>query len=100
LYRNKRVENVELKSKLRDIEIKIEDKKNIVIGHAVIDKNKCIAWGMGKHCAVCQEYCPYNAIDLEDRGVPCPVVNEKCVGCGACENACPVQPNAAIRVRL
>jgi len=79
---------------------KIEDKKNIVIGHAIVDKNKCIAWGMGKHCAVCQEYCPYNAIDLEDHGVPCPKVNEKCVGCGACENACPVQPNAAIRVRL
>lgn len=80
---------------------KIEEKHSIIIGRAVVDKNRCIAWGRDEHCAVCQEYCPYRAITLLDRnGIPSPTVNDLCVGCGACENACPVQPDAAIRVRV
>jgi MauM/NapG family ferredoxin protein len=76
------------------------DKPNTMIGTSMVDHSQCLAWGQGKDCLVCKEYCPYVAIDAQVvRGVGCPVVNEaKCVGCGACENACPIQPVAAIRV--
>ncbi len=80
---------------------KIEDKPKIFIGTAGIDRSQCIAWAAGKKCLVCDEYCSYKAIEWKD--VPGegrrPYVNEdKCVGCGICESACPIQPVAAIRV--
>lgn len=80
---------------------KIEDKPHIFIGTAGIDRSQCIAWARGKKCLVCDEYCSYKAIEWKD--VPGegrrPQVNEdKCVGCGICESACPIQPVAAIRV--
>jgi ferredoxin len=78
----------------------IEEKKSIAIGRAMVDKSRCLAWSGGRKCLVCREYCSYHAIDVQEaRGVGCPVIDaEKCVGCGACENACPIQPVAAIRV--
>ena len=79
---------------------KIADKPGIVLGNAMVDRSHCLAWSGGHQCLVCKEYCPYQAIDVKVVGpVGCPVVNtHKCVGCGACENACPIQPEAAIRV--
>jgi len=80
---------------------KISDKSKIIIGNAIVFKDKCLAWNKGEHCVVCQEYCSYLAVKLvREKGVPSPVITSKCVGCGACENACPVQPNAAIRVMV
>ena len=79
---------------------KIEDKKKIFIGTAVIERDHCIAWYANKKCLVCDEYCSYIAIkwDVVD-GAKRPSVDEaKCVGCGICEFACPIQPSAAIRV--
>ncbi len=41
---------------------------------------------------VCQEYCPYKAIEASytEAGLPRPVVNPQvCRGCGACQNQCP-----------
>lgn len=78
----------------------IADKNRIFIGTAVIERDHCIAWNSGKKCLVCDEYCSYKAIEWKvDNGVRRPFVNdEKCVGCGICESACPIQPVAAIRV--
>jgi len=61
------------------------------IGVARIEKEKCLAWTDNEYCMVCDEYCPYRAIQIEQRGdVSCPIINEDlCRGCGACENACP-----------
>jgi ferredoxin len=61
------------------------------IGIARVEKEKCLAWTDNEYCMVCDEYCPYNAIETEWRGdVACPVIDPKlCRGCGACENACP-----------
>jgi formate hydrogenlyase subunit 6/NADH:ubiquinone oxidoreductase subunit I len=51
---------------------------------------------------VCDEVCPFDAIDLtREPGstVAVPKINEeKCVGCGYCEHFCPVQNRAAIEV--
>ena len=78
----------------------IEDKDRIFIGTAVIHRDQCIAWNSGRKCLVCDEYCSYKAIEWKtENGVRRPFVNEeKCVGCGICESACPIQPDAAIRV--
>jgi heterodisulfide reductase subunit A-like polyferredoxin len=50
---------------------------------------------------VCQEFCPYQAIDIvDDRGINCPEVDESlCRGCGACQSQCPAIPERAIVVR-
>ena len=78
----------------------VEAKKEIFIGTAVILRDQCIAWNAGKQRIVCDEYCSYKAIEWkEEGGARVPTVNEeKCVGCGLCEAACPIQPKAAIRV--
>ena len=78
----------------------VPEKRHIYLGTAVIDRSKCIVWNAEKKCMVCDEYCSYDAIyGNEVDGVIRPFVNtNKCVGCGICESACPIQPQAAIRV--
>ena len=67
------------------------------MGRAVIDHNQCLGWAHGKLCLVCKEQCPQHAIDSDAQNRPS-VQKKKCVGCGGCENACPVDP-AAIKVQ-
>lgn len=76
----------------------IEEKRQIAIGLARVDKKTCIAWEKGEYCVVCQEFCPYQAIaEVDRKGVKCPTVDaSKCRGCGACESQCPAQPIAIV----
>lgn len=78
----------------------VEEKPHIYIGQASIDRSQCIAWNSDKECLVCDEHCSYHALHWKEiDGNRRPFVNgNKCVGCGICENACPIQPVAAIRV--
>ena len=80
--------------------VKVEEKTRIYIGRAVIDRSQCIAWNSNKQCLVCDECCSYRAVEWKTvEGARRPFVEEhKCVGCGICENVCPIQPVAAIRV--
>ncbi|MCU0610100.1 MAG: 4Fe-4S binding protein [Chitinispirillaceae bacterium] len=84
--------------------LKLDVKEYAKIGTAVIDKHRCLAWAQCKECVVCDEVCPYNAIDpiiaQTDRGLfKVPVVNsDLCMGCGICEKNCPVFHEAAIQV--
>ncbi len=69
-----------------------EKKKYRKIGTAVVDRTLCIAWEYNGYCMVCQEYCPYKAIEtrFNDHGIPCPEVKpDVCRGCGACQKGCP-----------
>lgn len=68
-----------------------DEKWQTQIGVAKVKKGRCLAWADNEYCMVCDEYCPYNAIETVWRGdVACPVVNpDLCRGCGACESACP-----------
>ncbi len=80
------------------------EKYAIQIGRAWVNKSKCLAWRQGdlwKLCLVCYEHCPYGAIELFDvKGRKQPAVDEeKCVGCGQCENRCPIDPEKAITVQ-
>ena len=81
------------------------------IGTAFIDRGRCLPWAMSTPCIVCEEMCPTDpkAIWFEEavealrdggsRRLQHPKVDAaRCVGCGICENKCPVGEDAAIRV--
>ncbi|MBU2498322.1 MAG: 4Fe-4S binding protein [Proteobacteria bacterium] len=80
----------------------LEEKKFAKVGTAHIIKSRCIAWEQDKKCLICDEICPYNAISSQlvpGRPVTVPVIDEnKCNGCGYCENKCPVIGESAILV--
>lgn len=61
------------------------------IGTAKLDKRDCISWGEGKLCLICVEQCPTLAVVADDKKRPI-VYEDKCSGCGICENVCPVKP--------
>jgi ferredoxin-type protein NapF len=77
--------------------ITLEEKRLIQVGVAHIDKTRCIAWDTDKICLVCNEQCSYQAIIGDDKKRPI-VKEDKCTGCGICENKCPVDGEAAIIV--
>lgn len=78
--------------------LNFQEKHGTQIGVAAVTKSKCIAWNDGEYCMVCDEFCPYRAIDSDpsEIGLARPAVNpEICRGCGICQNACPVRKNGA-----
>jgi ferredoxin len=85
--------------------LKHEDKASTQIGHAVWIKKNCIPLADGVECGNCARHCPVGAIEMvpsdpDDEASPyVPAVNEnRCIGCGACENLCPARPYSAIYV--
>lgn len=67
----------------------------VKMGVAVLDQRKCLVWSEKKVCLLCREQCPVQAIEMDEHSRP--YVNEaKCVGCGACENGCPLKTAAII----
>ena len=81
----------------------LRQKRQRKMGTAEIIRSACLAWTDGEYCMVCQEHCPYFAIELDlgETGVPRPVVNaDICRGCGLCEHVCPaIRAGKAIIVR-
>lgn len=81
-----------------------EEKRFAKIGTAVLDRHRCLAWSQNKECLVCDEVCPYNAIsayvvETTKGRFKVPVVDETlCLGCGMCEQHCPIFDTAAIVV--
>lgn len=69
-------------------------------GTARIIREKCLAWEYQKSCMVCDEVCPYDAIEfVKEKGgrIPVPhILEHKCAGCGYCEHFCPVRNQAAV----
>ncbi len=81
-------------------ELPVEEKKYAKIGTAMIIEKKCIAWADNRPCLICDEVCPYNAIVFraQRKGRHPEVVTSRCNGCGFCEQACPIEGQAAIVV--
>ncbi len=87
------------------------DSKPVSIGTAFIDKGRCLPWAFDTECIVCEEWCPTSpkAIKLTTEKIVTPdgatitlrrphVDPELCIGCGACEFACPIESNKAIYI--
>jgi polyferredoxin len=81
------------------------------LGTAFYDRGRCLPWAMATDCIVCEEWCPVSpkAIYVEEAQVIDSAGNTKtlkqprvdpsrCVGCGACEYACPLQEHPAVYV--
>lgn len=82
----------------------LREKNQAKIGTAWIVRQNCLVWEQDKKCLVCDEVCPYNAVafrPISERKNPVPFVLEnRCIGCGWCENKCPVGGASAIRVNI
>ena len=68
-------------------------------------KKNCLPVTDGVSCGNCARHCPTGAIEMvpmdenDEESPMIPAVNEaRCIGCGACENLCPVRPFSAIYV--
>jgi polyferredoxin len=81
------------------------------LGTAFYDRGRCLPWAMATDCIVCEEWCPVSpkAIYVQEAQVIDAAGNTKtlkqprvdpsrCVGCGACEFACPLQERPAVYV--
>ena len=85
--------------------ITVEEKSSIQIGHAVVCLDNCVVNTDEVSCGNCARHCPAGAISMvrknpdDPKSLRIPVVNEeRCIGCGACENLCPARPFTAIHV--
>ena len=73
-----------------------EDRPHVHMGYAVWRKDLCVRTANGEECKACVRKCPVRAVHLV-KGFPV-VDRDACIGCGACEHACPARPEPAIRV--
>ncbi len=90
--------------------LSLADKRRVVLGLAVLDRDRCLPWAQDTPCIVCEEMCPVpeKAIELrdtrtstgsgggEDRISRPVVIADRCIGCGICEYKCPLEGPAAI----
>lgn len=81
----------------------LPEKQHTKIGTAYFDRSRCIPWYSHENCLVCEEHCPLpeKAIRFDEKTVTTAdgqvrlvkfpaVIEELCIGCGICENRCPV----------
>lgn len=81
------------------IEQSLKKKQITQIGIAEFNQPRCIVVTGKTSCGACAEVCPTSAITMKNIGnnLEIPEINRKlCIGCGACEYACPVETKDAI----
>jgi ferredoxin len=84
------------------LQLPLEEKKITQIGKVQFLKEFCVVETRGKSCGSCSEHCPTQAVKMipYKEGLTIPQTDTSiCIGCGACEYACPVEnPHPAIFV--
>jgi ferredoxin len=78
-------------------------KRRVRIGQVHFIESNCVVVTDRSACGACAEHCPTRAVRMvpyaQDLALTLPELDpEVCVGCGACEYACPVRPHKAIYV--
>lgn len=75
----------------------IEEKQQVKIAEAELFLCRCLVPRNGVDCGACTEHCPTKALYTIEKTLPngnvvrLPQLNPAlCIGCGACEHACPV----------
>ncbi len=74
----------------------MDDMEKVNMGIAVLEEDLCLPYINRGGCGACYTICPVNAVKLDGQRYP-KVINDKCVGCGLCEEVCLVKVKA-IRV--
>jgi polyferredoxin len=74
-----------------------EEKKLLQLGKSYFVKENCVVYTKETICGACSEHCPTKAVHMvpykDKLNIP-EVNNNICVGCGACEYACPTDPKS------
>ena len=82
--------------------VSVEQKQTIRIGVAKVNLDLCLPATGKDSCGNCAYHCPSGAIRMVrqqgSRNQIPTVVEDRCIGCGACENLCPSRPISAITV--
>lgn len=82
--------------------VTVEQKQTIRIGVAKVNLDLCLPAQGKDSCGNCAYHCPSGAIRMVrqpgSRNQIPSVVEDRCIGCGACENLCPSRPISAITV--
>lgn len=78
----------------------LQEKKKIQVGKAQFIRENCIVVTQKTACGACSEHCPTKAVSMvPEQGLLIPSIDTSiCVGCGACEYACPSLPHKSIYV--
>ena len=90
----------------------LEKKQKTIMGTAIFLKNRCIPYRLNENCNVCEEHCPTpekaikyekkpvtNTLTKQTEWVNYPYIETKlCIGCGICENKCPLDGEAGVIV--
>ena len=87
------------------LEITPEEKTAIHVGTASVDLDLCVVNRDNVNCGNCARHCPAGAIRMvrknpdDENSLLIPtVLEDRCIGCGACEFLCPSRPYSAIHV--
>ena len=81
--------------------LSVDQKHRTQIGVVQLVLDNCVVVARHKDCGSCAEHCPTQAVHMVpwEKNLKIPALNwDICIGCGACEFACPTKPNKAIFV--
>ncbi|MFH1251668.1 MAG: 4Fe-4S binding protein [bacterium] len=92
--------------------LSVPEKKKTKMGQAIFLKDRCIPYRLYENCIVCEEHCPtpdkaikvlpseyIDPVTGQKRTVNYPYIDESlCIGCGICENKCPLNGEAGVIV--